>query len=39
MNGIRNLVGDGCSTLFCEDLWLGEVRLQDKFPRLFSNPC
>ena len=35
-NGIRNLEGDGCNTLFWKDLWLREIRLKDKFPRLFS---
>ena len=34
-NGIRNLVGDGQNTLFWEDLWVGEQRLKQRFPRLF----
>ena len=36
ISGIQNLVGDGCNVLFWEDLWLGEVRLKEKFSRLFS---
>ena len=35
-NGISNLVSNGCNTFFWEDLWLGEVRLKDKFLRLHS---
>ena len=36
VNGIHILIGDGCNTLFWEDLWLGEFSLKDKFSRLFS---
>lgn len=29
-------VGDGESTLFWSDVWVGEVSLRVKFPRLFD---
>lgn len=35
--GLRRVVGDGKSTVFWEDRWIGgELRLRDIFPRLYS---
>ena len=31
-------MGNGLRTLFCEDFWIGESRLRDAFPRLYSVP-
>ena len=35
-NGIRSSLGDGNNTWFWEDQWIGEVKLMDKYPRIYS---
>jgi len=35
-NNIRRIVGDGRGTLFWHDIWVGEIPLKLKFPRLFA---
>ena len=35
-NNTRKVVGDGRSTLFWHDIWVGEVPVKFKFPRIFD---
>jgi len=35
-NNIRRVIGDGKGTSFWYDIWVGEVMLKLKFPRLFA---
>jgi len=35
-NNVRRVVGDGNVTLFWQDIWVGEVPLKLKFPRLYE---
>jgi hypothetical protein len=35
-NNTRRVVGDGKGTLFWHDIWMGEIPLKIKFPRLFA---
>lgn len=35
-NNIQRVLGDGRNTLFWHDMWVGDIPLCDKFPRLFD---
>ena len=35
-NGIRTMVGNGNTTLMWEDLRIGDMALESKFPRFYS---
>ena len=36
VNGIRKVARNGSNTSFWEDTWLGDEKLMEHFPRLYS---
>ena len=36
LNGIKRFAGDGNATWLWEDIWIGDKKLMDLFPRLYS---